>query len=71
MQKTYTFDKVTIQKILKGAKHSLMVSTLILVTETLFKLSGTVSISDPMMSAFYAIICQNLYNICKEYVSGV
>ena len=72
MQQTaFSFDSVTARKIWKGAYHSLIVTLLLGALETASQLAGTVHFVDPVMTMVYAYAIQNIYNVLKEYVSGI
>lgn len=71
MQIAFSFDKETLRKIIKGFIHSLIVATLLVVLDFFAKLAGLVHFSDPFISSAYAMVSANIYNIAKEYISGI
>lgn len=71
MQQKFTFDRETTVKIMRGFLHSAVVTVIMLLLDSLFQITQTVKISDPLIAATFSYVSQNLYNIGKEYVSGV
>ncbi len=70
MQIAYTFDRETVKNILHGVWHSLMTTSMLLILNALFQISGLVHITDPALAGLYMLACQNIYNTVKEYISG-
>ena len=71
MQYAFSFDKETTRKIIKGFVHSLMVSALIVGIDGISQLLGTVTFADPFVAGIYVMVCNNVYNIAKEWASGI
>ena len=70
-QQAFTFDKITMQKIAVGFLHSLATTILLGIVNMLMAMIGEVHITDPTVALIFAYICQNVYNIAKEYISGI
>ena len=70
-QIAFSFDRVTMVNIIKGFFHSLMVATLLLIVDTLFKMSGLVHFDNQFVASIFSMACMNGYNIGKEYISGM
>ena len=71
MQIAYSFDRETVRRIIKGIFHSILSTSLLVVLNGLLAIAGQVHITDPTIAAIFMIVCQNLYNSAKEYISGI
>lgn len=71
MQVKFSFDKETMRKIAKGFMYSVAVGFIIAGIDFLAKMAGLVHIEDPVLASVYSIVCANIFNIAKEWASGL
>jgi hypothetical protein len=66
----FSFDTETMKKIGMDFLHSIAVTVLLGVINTLFAMVGQVHIADPAIASLFMLVSLNIYNVAKNYVSG-
>lgn len=59
------------KKIARGFLYSAGVGVLIAGIDFLAKAAGLVHLEDPILAAIYSSVCANIFNIAKEWASGL
>lgn len=70
MQIKNSFDKITRNKIVKGAFHTFITSAVIAGLLALFNFLGQQDYGNPLLTMFMVQISGNGYNLVKEYMKG-
>jgi len=70
-QVAYSFDLVTIRKIIRGAMHAAVVAALLAILDYFLTLAGTIQSNNIIVVAGLAWFAQTGYQTARQWVAGI